>query len=169
MDLPFALRGLQVVLLFDDPRYLGNLWTFVYNFRMNIKLFFVFFFPNAARGEVWQEIKKLCLVWGLKTTQLVNNLLDMNSKSEGYEVSCSSPKLCFTSASRRWLATFPPTITVMFLLETETLIHVYAWPLWFVCCGSVVINVIYSTVENPRRLTDQKPEEKHVGGHWQFV
>lgn len=93
----------------------------------------------------------------------------MNSKSEGHEVSCPSPKLCFTPASRPWPATFPPTITVMFWLETETFIRVYAWPLWFVCCGSVVINVIYSTVENPRRLTDQKPEEKHVGGHWQFV
>lgn len=45
----------------------------------------------------------------------------------------------------------------------------YAWPLWFVCCGSVVIDVIYSTVENPRSLTDQRPEEKHAGRHWQFV
>lgn len=41
----------------------------------------------------------------------------MNSKSEGHEVSCPSPKLCFTSASRPWPATFPPTITWCFDLR----------------------------------------------------
>ena len=99
-------------------------------------------------------------------------LLDAQPRTASQKVMRSPAHLqscAAASASSPWPATFLPTITVMFWLETENSFCAYAWPLWFVCCGSVVTDVIYATVENPRSFTDQRPEAKHVGSHRQFV
>lgn len=88
---------------------------------MNICAQFLYkykFFSIAPRGAISGKRLNSCVlleVW--RQPNLVKNLSDMNSKSEGHEVSCPSPTLCFTSASRPWPATFPPIITWCFDLR----------------------------------------------------
>lgn len=84
------------------------LWTFVYNFFMKIKL--CVFFSIAARGEMSGKRLNSCVLfevwrqpnWLTRQEQQVRRTWGLLPISKA---------VLFTSASRSWPATFPPTIT----------------------------------------------------------
>lgn len=83
---------------------------------------------------------------------------DVDRKSEGYEVSCPSPELCFSFCQQTVAGHIPANNHSDVLTWNRCSFHVYTRPLWFVCCGFVVIDVIYSPVE--------KSQEPHRSSAW---
>lgn len=100
--------------------------------------------------------------WGLRTTQVADSFISWKLR-RGWKVwrmwgllPISRAVLLFLPADCGWPHSCNSHCDV--LTWNRCSFHVYTRPLWFVCCGFVVIDVTYFTVE--------KPQEPHRSRAW---
>lgn len=114
-------------------------------------------------GDVWQEIEYLCLTWGSRTTWLADSSLSWKL-THAQKVSRRWGFLPISGVVHQFLLADPgqphfcPQSLSCFGLRQRHSFCAHVWPLWFICCGAVIIDVTYSTVE--------KSQEPHRSRAW---